>query len=426
MFGLPKFGDGIAIDRMMRFLDAHRIDTEALSHRSIVVTGSNGKGSTSRFLAAALGSAGRRTGLFTSPHLFDVRERFLIGEARIPQADFDRLAKTVLAFNETLPDGGRMGGFEFLFCLAILWFEAERPDAIVWEAGIGGRYDPVRAVRAPLGVLTGLELEHTQILGATEELIAYDKIDALAPGGRLIVSPSVPADHYPRIASYCRLADKHPAFVAEEAMVDHVQHTAAGTRFRHHAPHEQPAEIQLRLIGRHQVDNALTAWRAARDWLGPDADAKALLAAIAACGWAGRLERVATDPDLWIDVGHTPKALDLVSSAFLDFVPRDKTLVIFGVSASKEVARIAEIVAAKFDRFILTKAHKSGSDVAAFTSAFVKKDITIAPTTGAAAKLAKGQAEQEGLTVLALGGLFLAAEVQHAWQGGDPAELDFF
>jgi dihydrofolate synthase/folylpolyglutamate synthase len=423
MFGLQKFGDGIGLTRILHFYREFGIDTGALSRRSIVVTGSNGKGSTSRFLEAALTASGRRAGLFTSPHLFDYRERFVIGDMRIPQEAFDRHAATVLSFNQRRPDGDRLGAFEFLFLVAILWFEEEKPDAIVWEAGIGGRYDPVRTLRSPLGILTGLELEHTQILGATEELIAFDKIDAVAPGGSLAVSPSVPAAYRERIESYCSLAAKHAVFVGDAFDVGNIHNTAEGTSFiaRGH-------KVMINLIGRHQVDNALTAFLAAARWLdvSPDlAKQHRLLEAIARTSWPGRLERVAANPDLWIDVGHTPRALDLVTSAFLDFTPRGKTLVVFGVSASKDVANIAATVAARFDHVILTRAHKAGADIASFANAFAGKQITIEPDISKAARLARQRAEREGMTVLAVGGLFLAVEVQHAWNGGDPATLEF-
>src|SRR5262245_45729875 len=115
MFGLPKFGDGIGLHRVERFLQASRVDRAALARRSIAVTGTNGKGSTARFITSAVEAAGLRVGCFTSPHLFDVRERFMIGDDMIPQADFDRHAQTVLDFNQTLPEGDRMGSFEFLF-----------------------------------------------------------------------------------------------------------------------------------------------------------------------------------------------------------------------------------------------------------------------------------------------------------------------
>ncbi len=423
MFGLPKFGDGIGLSRILRFYREFDIDTEALGRRSIVVTGSNGKGSTSRFLEAALTASGRRAGLFTSPHLFDYRERFVIGDMRIPQAAFDRHAATALAFNERLPEGDRLGAFEFLFLVAVLWFEEEKPDAIVWEAGIGGRYDPVRTLKSHLGVLTGLEREHTHILGPTEELIAYDKIDAIAPGGSLVVSPSVPAVHRERIETFCNLAGKQPVFVSDAFEFGSVHNTADGTSFI-----VRGQKVMLNLIGRHQVENALTAFLAAARWLNlsPDPEKEArLIQAISKTSWPGRLERVSTQPDLWIDVGHTPKAVDLVTAAFLDFTPREKTLVVFGVSASKDVANIASIVARRFDHVILTRAHKAGADIASFANAFAGKQVTIEPDLENATRLARSRAERDGMTVLAVGGLFLAAEVQHAWNGGDPATLEF-
>lgn len=431
MFGLPKMGDGLAIERLLRFFREHRIDTERLAQRSIAITGSNGKGSTARFCAAALQANGRSVGCFTSPHLFHVRERFVIDDIAITDADFDRHAKAVLAFNARLPEGGRMGAFEFLFLIAILWFEEKPVDAIVWEAGLGGRYDPVRTVRARVSALTSIELEHTQILGATEELIAYDKIDALVPGGTLIVSPSVPAHLHARIAAYCSLSDKKPCFLADQIDVAGIANHRDGVRFAlapQDAP-EQTHDFSLSLIGAHQIDNALTAVRAACAWAGIEPDAAGMtrfLEPLAEVSWPGRLERVADNPDLWVDVGHTPNAIDRVTSAFLDIHPREKTLVVFGVSASKEVDAIAAIAANRFDHFILTAAHKAGAEVSLFRDHFLGQDVSIEPDIALAARRARERAAKEGWSVLALGGLFLAVEFEHAWRGGDPRELEFF
>ena len=436
MFGFPKFGDGIGLHRIERFLQAHRIDRAALARRSIAVTGTNGKGSTARFMTSAIEAAGMRVGCFTSPHLFDVRERFTIGDTPIPQDAFDRHAATVQAFAATLPTGDRMGGFEFLFLLAILWFQEEKPDAIVWEAGIGGRYDPVRTVRASVSVLTSIELEHTELLGGTEELIAYDKVDALAPGGCVVLSPSIPDTLALRIAAYANLAGKATLPALASRRVTAVTNTHKGARFSYgftQAPQEADQSVRLKLAGRHQVDNAVTALRAAEVWLGlkPEENAErhfAMLAGLGRTRWPGRLEKVSTTPDLWIDVGHTPRALDAVTRTFLDFSPADRTLVIFGVSASKEVQGIAEVVASRFSHFILTRAFKAGADPTLFEHAFRSRsaDVVVAPDTATAARFARDRAARDGLTALALGGLFLAAEVQHAWHCKDPRELDFF
>lgn len=436
MFGLPKFGDGIGLHRIDRFLSAHRIDRAVLARRSIAVTGTNGKGSTARFITSAIEAAGLRVGCFTSPHLFDVRERFTVEDQPIPQEAFDRHAQTVLAWSRTLPPNDRIGAFEFLFLLAILWFNETRPDAIVWEAGIGGRYDPIRTVRASVSVLTSIELEHTELLGATEELIAYDKVDALAPGGCVVLAPSIPDALAVRIAAYAGLAGKATLPALAGRRVSQVANSHKGAKFNYGftaAPAEADQTVRLKLAGQHQVDNAVSALRTAEVWLGlkPEENAErhfAMLGALGRTRWPGRLEKVATTPDLWIDVGHTPRALEAVTRTFLEFTPREKTLVIFGVSASKEVKGIAEAVANRFDHFILTRAHKSGADIDAFSGAFLSRstDVTIEPDIAAAARLARKRAEADTLTVLALGGLFLAAETQHAWRGGDPKALEFF
>lgn len=435
MFGLPKFGDGIGLHRMEQFMQAHRIDRAALARKSIVVTGTNGKGSTARFAVSAIEAAGLRVGCFTSPHLFDVRERFTIGMEMIPQEAFERHSASVLAFNQARPADDRIGAFEFLFLTALLWFQEERPDAIVWEAGIGGRYDPVRAVRASVSVLTSIELEHTELLGATEELIAYDKIDAVAPGGCVVLSPSIPERLATRIAAFAGLSGKATLPALASRRLGAVTNHPKGARFTYGFTATIPDAdhlVKLKLAGQHQVDNAVTALRAAEVWLGlkPEENAErhiAMLGALRETTWPGRLQKVADAPELWIDVGHTPCALEAVTRTFQEFTPREKTLVVFGVSGSKEVAAIARTVAERFDRFILTRAFKAGAEVAQFEPIFREQatDVAIAADTIEAARLARERAERNGLNVLAIGGLFLAAEVQRAWEGGDPREIDF-
>ncbi len=429
MFGLNRFGDGISIARVLAFMDAHGVSIPDLSRRSIVATGTNGKGSTARFLAGALEAAGLRVGVFTSPHLFDVRERIAIGETMIPREALDRHAKTVIAFNDTLPTGGKMGAFELLFFAAVLWFREEAPDVIVWEAGIGGRYDAVRAVGAKLSMLTSIELEHTEILGQTEELIACDKVDALAPGGTLVISPSVPRRLLPLIDSYARLSSRSCSLADENRSIGPVVNTADGARFELSSGATRQA-VHLKLIGAHQAQNALTALRTAELWLGDRLTAdlqKRMIDALGQVRWAGRLELVSRSPDLWVDVAHTPGAVEQVASALLEFLPRDKALVVFGAAASKQAARMAAAAAARFDDMILTCPYDASADVGELASVVSRhtRRVTIERDVTAAARLARERATAEGKSVIALGGTHLAAKIQRAWAGGNPDELEF-
>lgn len=430
MFGLNRFGDGISLHRALSFLAAHGFDRDWLTSRSIIVTGTNGKGSTVRLLAAALKAAGLRAGMFTSPHLFDVRERIAIDDVIIMKDALDRHARTVLAFNETLPVGDRMGAFELMYYAALLWFREEAPDVIVWEAGIGGRYDAVRTARARLSLLTSVELEHTEILGGTEELIALDKTDALTAGGTLILSPAVPERLRPLIRSYADLADRTVRLATDGLAIGPIVNTPDGSRFTLKRPGELAQDVRLALIGQHQVHNALTALAAAEAWLGdrltPQLQAR-MLEAVSAVRHAGRLERVPGTPELWVDIGHTPGALELVADAVLAFVPPEKVIVVFGAAANKQAGRMAAGVAQRFSDIILTAPYDLSADVGVLANGISQpgRRVQIERNVAAAAKLARERAAAEGKTVLAIGGAHLAAKIQYAWQGGDPQDLEF-
>jgi dihydrofolate synthase/folylpolyglutamate synthase len=153
-----------------------------------VVTGSNGKGSTAAFCAGIAHAYGLRTGLFTSPHLYRFNERFQINGAPIGDAD---LARLVLRIETAITGLSRrsheqFGAFEALFALACLYFAERQCEFMVFEAGIGGRYDPARLVGAPVACVTSVDYEHVELLGHSLELIVSDKSDACASGGTVV------------------------------------------------------------------------------------------------------------------------------------------------------------------------------------------------------------------------------------------------
>src|SRR5258707_3209617 len=173
---------------MAELLDAVAVARERLSFISVVVTGSNGKGSTAAFCAGIAHAYGLRTGLFTSPHLYRFNERFQIDGAPIGDEDLARLVLRI----ETAITGlsqrrnQQFGAFEALFALACLYFQEGECDFAVFEAGIGGRYDPVRLVGTPFTCVTSVDYEHVELLGNSLQLIVSDKSDACASGGTII------------------------------------------------------------------------------------------------------------------------------------------------------------------------------------------------------------------------------------------------
>jgi dihydrofolate synthase / folylpolyglutamate synthase len=188
VFDLPKYGDGVCLARLAELLDVLGIDRARLQRNSVVVTGSNGKGSTAAFCAAIGHAYGLRTGLFTSPHLYRFNERFQIDGADIGEDDLARLTSKIADAIAGISRrrGETFGAFEAMFALACLYFQERECAFAVFEAGIGGRYDPVRLVGALVTTVASVDYEHVELLGHSLELIASDKSDACASGGTIV------------------------------------------------------------------------------------------------------------------------------------------------------------------------------------------------------------------------------------------------
>src|SRR6202521_2687743 len=173
---------------MAGLLDAIAVDRTRLRRASVVVTGSNGKGSTAAFCASIAHAYRLRTGLFTSPHLHRFNERFQVDGVPI---DDDTLARLKLRIEAAIAELSqrrheKFGAYEAMFALACLYFQESSCDFAVFEAGIGGRYDPVRLVGALCTCVTSVDYEHVELLGDSLDLIASDKNDACASEGTIV------------------------------------------------------------------------------------------------------------------------------------------------------------------------------------------------------------------------------------------------
>jgi dihydrofolate synthase/folylpolyglutamate synthase len=403
LMDLPKFGEGPGLRRVETLV--RRLDAMPQPGRCIVVTGSNGKGSTARITAQLLRAEGGDVGLFTSPHLYRYHERFRIDGIPADEAE-------LLAVMDEVQAAMRepMGAFEAQFAVALTLFARRRVRWLVLEAGIGGRYDPVRVVRAPLTALVSLDLEHAELLGNTLQEIAFDKLDATAPGGKAILGPSclpLEAD----IRAYASLSGIEIAFATQgldRGIADGWQHF------------DLPgfANLRSRLIGRHQIDNHAVALTLCRERLGHSLPE--WRQAIEQVEWPGRLEGLGTD--IWIDVGHSPAAVEAALAGFLS-LGRDATLVT-GASKNKNARAMLRILAPRFARIVCTRAHHNGMDAreieALVREANPAAETIMCPGIEDAVKAVRAH------PAYVAGGLFLAAEFACAWRGGDPRDLRFF
>ena len=175
---------------------AHALGDPQTSFPSILIAGTNGKGSTAATLAGILTAGGYRTGLYTSPHLDRVTERIRIGTHEIPEEDFARLyfhvddTATSLAAHGKLPHPPSF--FETLTALAFAYFAEAKVDIAILEVGLGGRLDATNIVEPVLSILTDVALDHQEYLGHTIAAITKEKCGILRPNGNLITLPQHP------------------------------------------------------------------------------------------------------------------------------------------------------------------------------------------------------------------------------------------
>src|ERR1700726_4998812 len=242
---------------MADLLDALAVDRARLSRISVVVTGSNGKGSTAAFCAAIARGYGFWTGLFTSPHLYRFNERFQVEGADIGDDDMARLKLRIEAAVAKISQrrGEKFGSFEALFALACLYFQEQNCDFAVFEAGIGGRYDPVRLVGAQLTCVTSVDYEHVELLGHSLELIASDKSDACASGGTIVYGENCRSLRA-HLIEYNRHRAITSLFVRDQIRIGGETASPSAQRFDFGFGDDEFRSLDTGLLGTFQFNNA--------------------------------------------------------------------------------------------------------------------------------------------------------------------------
>ena len=438
MFDLPKYGDGVCLARMANLLDALAVDRARLSRISVVVTGSNGKGSTAAFCAGIARGCGLRTGLLTSPHLYRWNERVRVDGADIGDDDLARLKPRIEEATSEISrrTGEKFGAFEALFALACLYFQERDCGFAVFEAGIGGRYDPVRLVGAQLTCVTSVDYEHVELLGNSLQLIASDKSDACASGGTIVYGENCRSLR-PHLTEYNRNRAIASRFVRGEIGISGESLSTSGQRFDFQFEAHEFRALEMSLLGTFQFNNAAIAVALFLLWLGharpgetPDKIESAVRSGLREARWPGRLEPIKQDPLTVIDVGHTPDGVRQSLASLQAIHGAENWILVIGVSFDKNADEIVAALAPSFDTIIGTSAHHKGADTktvaAAVRQANPQATVHIAATIEDAVGVSQRLARSQHRKIYVAGGLFLAIEYAVVASGGRPQDLNFF
>ncbi len=423
---------------MAELLDALAVDRTRLSRHSVVVMGSNGKGSTAAFCAGIARAYGLRTGLFTSPHLYRVNERFQVDGADIGDDDLARLRSRIeTAIAEISPRRGeKFGSFEAMFALACLYFQERQCDFAVFEAGIGGRYDPVRLVGALVTCVTSVDYEHVELLGNSLELIASDKSDACASGGTIVYGENC-RNLRPHLIEYNRTRAITSLFVRDQIGIGAESASITGQRFDFQFGAYEFRLLEMSLLGIFQFNNAAIAVALFLLWLQivrPGETSRkvepAVRSGLRGISWPGRLEMIKQEPLTVVDVGHTPDGIRQSLASLKAIYGAQGWILVVGVSIDKNAREIVGALAPSFNTVICTAAHHKGMDAetiaAAVRRANPQATIHIAATIEDAVGASQTLAASQNRKIYVAGGLFLAIEYAVVAKGGRAQDLDFF
>lgn len=347
-----RYPEAFSLDRVRTLL--RRLGDPQDRYATLHVAGTKGKGSTCAFLASILKAAGCRTGLYTSPHLWDFRERFRVDETMISETE---LAEVV---DRISPLAGRdLTYFEVTTVCAFLWFKQRGVDAAVIEVGLGGRLDATNVLLPEVTVLTPIGLDHLSKLGDTLARIAREKAGILKPEVPAVVVPQPPAaaEVIRRTAQEIHVP-LHG--VDQEVRVEKLRLSAEGTKVTFQTSVRIYRDLAIPLMGRHQVINAAAAVRAAELFSERKGSVRlseqAVRQGISRTEWPGRCQWIPGSPSILLDGAQSAESARALRETVEELFPGRRVCLIVGVSTDKDLHGMAAVWGPWADRIFLTRA----------------------------------------------------------------------
>ena len=414
--GAPVYGTtDLDLDRFRALLakrgNRHR------EFRSVHIAGSKGKGSTAAMLDSILRANGVRTGLYTSPHLIDLRERIRVDgrcvDATVFATKLDELTRIAV---EASAQRSFRTVFEILTATAFEIFAEAGVEIAVVEVGMGGRLDATNVIDPSLSVITPIGLDHLRALGGTIEKIASEKAGILRRGVPLLLSLQSDAAHRVIRARADEVGAGSVVEIGKDWRIANVRADCAGTTFDLRGQDTYYKDLRTPLLGRFQAENAACAVAAAHML---DADEAAIRSGLSNVVWPARMQLFPQDKfpksdraDVVVDGAHSPMAFERIIEALAEIWPDIAPVWVFAANHDKDIPSMLDILASRAGGLILTTFDwPRAASPAKLASLAPRADFPVRqmPDVHDALAAAAAIAGPNGLIVVA-GSLYLAGE----------------
>jgi dihydrofolate synthase/folylpolyglutamate synthase len=344
------------LSRMNRLLKALGNPHKAI--RSVHIAGTKGKGSTAAMLANMLKACGYTVGLYTSPHLIDLRERIMVNGRMITEPEMTRLvARVAPAVTRMIKDSPTF--FEIMTTIAFMHFVNRKVDIAVIETGLGGRLDSTNVLRPEACGITSISEDHQEQLGGTLAQIAQEKAGIFKAGVPIISAPQ-PQEVKNVLRREAAKTRAPLRFTGEDIEFSYrfesSRVTGPHTRVCLTTPTSRYEHLAVPLLGEHQAINCgvalglLDALKS-RGFAINDQEAMQGLAKVVL---PGRMEIISEDPRILVDGAHNPASIEALMRAIGQNIPYDSMVVVFGCSADKNIPGMLHWVALGADKVIFT------------------------------------------------------------------------
>ena len=391
---LKAFGSKPTLERMREIME--KLGDPQKNLKFIHVAGTNGKGSVCTMLAEIYKNAGYKTGLYTSPFIIDFRERIKIDGEFISKSDLTRLTEIVKSTGITVTE------FEFITAVAFLYYSEQNCDIVILETGLGGRFDATNVIERPLcSVITKVDFDHTAVLGNTAEEIAAEKCGIIKQNRPVVSYPLQSENVLKTISSHTNMLT-----VPDLSETQIISSGIDGNTYIY-----KEREYKTRLVGIHQIYNALTAIEAVNQ-AGINISEQAIIGGIKTAVIPARLELISKKPIVFLDGAHNPDG----ARALGDFMKQyDGVVAVIGMMADKNCEEVLSSTL-KFCSSVITVTVKDnprsldGRELALLAEKYCS-DVTFAKTYDDAIKLAAAKS-QNSKPIFVFGSLYLSAALR--------------
>jgi dihydrofolate synthase/folylpolyglutamate synthase len=401
----------------------NRMGNPHLAAKIVHIAGTKGKGSVAAMIAQVLSSSGYKTGLYTSPHLHNLRERISIDGSLISKAEFAAAMAVVKPFIESMRQDTafrQLTYFEALTVLAFAYFKKKQVDLQVLEVGLGGRLDATNVTSPVVCIITPVSLDHTEILGNSLEEIAQEKAGIIKSGCWVVLSPQ-PEEAASVISNSCRKKEAKVVQVGKD-----VTWRKIGGDFYHQSlvieGRASSYQVSIPLLGDYQLENAAAAV-AALEILGSAGfaiSAADIAQGLARVQWPGRFHILQQHPTVLLDGAHNVASMKRLVSNVKTYFNYKRILLVFGTSCDKDIPGIIEELVPLSPQVIVTQApHSRAASTSNLAAEFSKRGIKseIRETVAQALSRALSLADRTDLICIT-GSLFIVGEALDYFSGG--------